>query len=101
MEAVALYNHNEFNMTYSNGKDADGADVVVQSVSAMPGTDIWNGIKGQSYSLTCGISGMMLRKIPHELQISKVIENYMWKEKEILSILLPNDLLFVFSDRLV
>lgn len=101
MEAVALYNHSEFNFTYSNGKDIAGADVVADVLSIIPGIDIWNGIKDASVDLTGGISGMMLRKIPHELQISKVIENYMWKEKEILGILLPKNLLFVFPDRLV
>lgn len=43
----------------------------------------------------------MLRRIPQELQLAKVIENYMWKEKKILGILLPNNLLFVFPDSLV
>lgn len=101
MEAVALYNHNDFNLTYSNGKDAAGADVVANSVSAQPGIDIWNAIKDQPYSLTGGISGIMLRKLPQELKFSKVIENYMWKEKEILGILLQDNLMFVFPDRLV
>ena len=101
MEAVALYNHSEFNFTYSNGKDIAGADVVADVLSIIPGIDIWNGIKDASVDLTGGISGMMLRRIPQELQLAKVIENYMWKEKEILGILLPNNLLFVFPDRLV
>ena len=101
MEAVALYNHNEFNFTYSNGKDIAGYDVVVNALSIIPGIDIWNGIKDASVDLTGGISGMMLRKMPQELCLSEVIENYMWKEKEILGILLPNNLLFVFPDRLV
>ena len=66
-----------------------------------PGIDIWNAIKDQPYSLTGGISGIMLRKLPQELKFSKVIENYMWKEKEILGILLQDNLMFVFPDRLV
>ena len=101
MEAVALYNHSEFNFTYSNGKDIAGADVVAEALSIIPGIDIWNGIKDASVDLTGGISGMMLRRMPQELQLAKVIENYMWKEKEILGILLPKNLLFVFPDRLV
>ena len=101
MEAVALYNHSEFNFTYSNGKDIAGADVVADVLSIIPGIDIWNGIKDASVDLTGGISGMMLRRMPQELQLAKVIENYMWKEKEILGILLSKNLLFVFPDRLV
>ena len=66
-----------------------------------PGIDIWNGIKDADVNLAGGISGMMIRKMPQELQLSKVIENYQWKEKEILGMLLPGSLLFVFPDRLV
>lgn len=101
MEAVALYNHNDYYLTYSNGKDVAGADVVTKGVSGQPGIDIWNAIKDAPYSLTGGISGIMLRKLPQELKFSKVIENYMWKEKEILGILLQDNLMFVFPDRLV
>ena len=101
MEAVALYNHSEFNFTYCNGKDVAGADVVADVLSIIPGIDIWNGIKEASVDLTGGISGMMLRRIPQELQLLKVIENYHWKEKEILGVLLPENLLFVFPERFV
>lgn len=102
-EAIALAIHEEFNLnvTYSNGEDPSGVDIVAKEFSVKPGIDIWNAIKDQPYSLTGGISGMLLRKIPQELQLSKFIENYMWKEKEILGILLPNNLLLVFADRLV
>ncbi len=102
-EAVALYIHKEFNtnLTYSNGKNIDGADVVADHFCMLQGTDIWKSIKGQPFSLTGGISGMMLRKIPNNLQLSAVIEDYQWKEKEILGMLLPENLLLVFPSRFV
>ncbi|KHM52484.1 hypothetical protein NZ47_04625 [Anaerovibrio lipolyticus] len=102
-EAIALEIHREFNInvTYSNGKDAMGADVVVDHFCAQDGTDIWNGIKDTPYSLTGGVSGMMLRNIPQDLQLPEVIENYQWQEKEILGKLLPGKLFLVFSERFV
>lgn len=81
------------------GEELDDV-VVTNSISAQPGIGIWNGIKDEAVNLTGGISGMMIRKLPQELQLSKVIENYQWKEKEILGILLPGNLLFAFHDRL-
>lgn len=102
-EAIALEIHREFNInvTYSNGKDAMGADVVVDHFCAQDGTDIWNGIKDTPYSLTGGVSGVMLRNIPQDLQLPEVIENYRWKEKEILGKLLPGKLFLVFPERFV
>lgn len=102
-EAIALEIHREFNInvTYSNGKDAMGADVVVDHFCAQDGTDIWNGIKDTPYSLTGGVSGVMLRNIPQDLQLPEVIENYRWKEKEILGKLLPGRLFLVFAERFV
>ena len=102
-EAVVMEIHREFNinLTYSNGKNFAGADVVVDHFCVQDGTDIWNGIKDKPFSLTGGISGMLLRNLPKELRLSAVIDNYKWKEKDILEILLPGKLLLAFPDRLV
>lgn len=102
-EALALYIHNEFNvhMTYSNSRQVYGLDVVADTFSARPGIDIWNSIKDDSRSLTGGISGMMLRSIPRELQLSKVLEDYKWKEKEIMGLILPQNVLLVFPEPLL
>ena len=103
MEAVALYSHKEFhfNLTYSNGINSTGADIVAKYFYAQEGIDIWNKIKDTPYNLTGGISGMMLREIPQNLDISKMIQNYQWKEKEILSVLLPDNVVLVFPMRLI
>lgn len=102
-EATVLELHSEFNinLTYSNRKDAPGADITMDRFGPQYGNDIWEGLKDKPYSLTGGVSGMMLRKIPPELQLPKVIENYHWKEKEILGILLPEKMMLVFSDFLL
>ena len=77
-EAVVMEIHREFNinLTYSNGKNFAGADVVVDHFCVQDGTDIWNGIKDKPFSLTGGISGMLLRNLPKELRLSAVIDNY-------------------------
>jgi len=42
-----------------------------------------------------------LKILKSGLDKGPIIENYQWKEKEILGMLLPGSLLFVFPDRLV
>ena len=102
-EAAALYIHKEFNinLTYSNSSDYPGVDVVADSFSARSGIDIWNAIKDTPYNLTGGVSGMLLRSVPQDLHLSEMIENYKWKEKDILKIILPQNLFLVFPTELL
>ena len=99
LEAVALYNHVECNLTYSNGENCSGLSLDVERSCLWMGREIWEAIKDKTYSLTGGVSGMMLRRIFGNMNISAVIDSYMWKEKEILEILLPESSLFVFPDK--
>ncbi|WP_027407451.1 hypothetical protein [Anaerovibrio sp. RM50] len=102
-EAAALCIHKEFNinLTYSNSSDYPGVDVVADSFSARSGIDIWNAIKDTPYNLTGGVSGMLLRSVPQDLHLSEMIENYEWKEKEILKLILPQNLFLVFPTELL
>lgn len=101
LEAVALYNHAECNLTYSNAENCSGLILGVEEPCLWMGREIWDAIKDKTYSLTGGVSGMMLRKLDEHMKLSSVIDNYMWKEKDILEILLPESSLFVFPNKYI
>lgn len=101
LEAVALYNHKEADLTYSNSSQATGINIDVKEFSILSGIDVLNAVKHQSYNLSGGVSGVMIRKWPEELPMSMLINSNAWKEKDILSQLLPARNILVFREKLV